>query len=87
MFDPIEYSMCMCSVVSNSVNPWTTHQNPLSVEFSKQEYWNGLPFPTSGHLPDPGIKHMSPTSPALAGILFTIEPPGKPYGYGKTTTR
>jgi len=49
------------------------------MEFSKQEYWNGLPFPTSGHLPDPGIKPMSPASPALAGRLFTIEPPGKPY--------
>ena len=41
----------------------------------QQEYWSGLPFPPPGHLPDPGIK---PTSPALAGGLFTAESPGKP---------
>ena len=69
--------MHVCSVVSNSANPWAiTHQAPLSMEFSKQEYWNGLPFPTSGHLPDPGIKPMSPASPALAGRLFTTGPEG-----------
>ena len=37
-----------------------------------------LPFPTTGHLPDPGIKPASPASPALAGRFFTTEPPGKP---------
>ena len=42
--------------------------------FSRQEYWSGLPFPLPGDLPDPGIE---PTSLALAGGLFTIEPPGK----------
>ena len=48
-----------CSVVSNSVTPWTVvHQVPLefSMEFSRQEYWNGLPFPSPGDLPYPGIK-------------------------------
>ena len=45
------------------------------MEFSRQEYWNGLLFPTPGDLPDPGI---SRASPALAGKFFTIEPPGKP---------
>ena len=51
------------------------HQAPLSMEFSRQEYWNGLLFPTPGDLPDPGI---APASPALAGKSFTTEPPGKP---------
>ena len=46
--------------------------------FSRQEYWNGLPFPPPVDLPDPGIKPMCPVSPALAGGFFTIEPPGKP---------
>ena len=44
--------------------------------YTRQEYWNGLPFHFPGDLPDPGIE---PTSPALAGMLFTTEPPGKPY--------
>ena len=48
---------------------------PLSMEFSRQEYWSGLPFPPSGDLPNPGIK---PLSPALTGGFFTTEPPGKP---------
>ena len=50
-------------------------QASLSVEFSRQEYWSGLPFPTPGDIPDPGIQSVSP---ALAGVLFTTEPPGKP---------
>ena len=48
----------------------------MSMGFSKQEYWSGLPFPSPVDLPDPGIKPMSPVSLALAGILFTTEPPG-----------
>ena len=48
---------------------------PLSMGFSKQEYWGGLPFPTPGDLPDPG---MEPVSPALAGEFFPSEAPGKP---------
>ena len=48
-----------------------SHQAPLSMEFSKQEYWSGLLFPSPGDLPDPGIE---PESPALAGG----DPPGKP---------
>ena len=48
---------------------WTvTHQAPLSMGFSRQEYWSGLPFPPPGHLPDPGIK---PRSPALQAGSFT----------------
>ena len=46
-------------------------QAPLSMEFSRQEYWSGLPFPSPGDLPDPEIKPMSPASPALAGGFFT----------------
>jgi len=48
------------------------------MEFSKQEYWNGLPFPTPGDLPNPGIKPASVAFPALAGRFFTTAPPGKP---------
>ena len=56
--------------------PWTVaHQVPLSMGFSRQEYWHGLPFLSSGDLPNPGNK---PVSPALAGRFFTTEPPGKP---------
>ena len=57
-----------CSVVSNSLAPWTVaRQGPLSMEFSRHEYWSQLPFPTPGDLPRPGIKPMSLASPALAG--------------------
>ena len=45
------------------------------MEFSRQEYWNGLPFPSAGDLPDPGLE---PRSPALQADSFTTEPPGKP---------
>ena len=52
--------------------PWTVaHQAPLPMEFSRQEYWSGLPFPSPGNLPNPGIKSASPISPALAGRFFT----------------
>ena len=51
-------------------------QPPLSMEFSRQEYWSGLPFPSLGDLPHPGIK---PVSPCLAGRFFTTAPPGKPW--------
>ena len=47
------------------------------MEFSRQEYWSGLPFPFPGNLPDPGIEPTSLMSPALAGGFFTTEPPGK----------
>ena len=61
------------------MTPWTVAcQAPLSVlsmEFPRQEYWDGLPFPSLRDLPDPGIEL---TSPSLAGGCFTAEPPGKP---------
>ena len=51
------------SCVQLFATPWTvTCQSPLSIEFSRQEYWSGLPFPSPGYLPDPGIE---PRSPAL----------------------
>ena len=51
---------------------WTVaHQTPLSMGFSRQEHWSGLPFPSSGDLPDPGIEPTSLMSPALAGRFFT----------------
>ena len=53
-----------------------THLGPLSMEFSRQEYWNGLSFLPPGDLPDPETELEFPTSPALAGGIFTTEPPG-----------
>ena len=62
---------CMLSRVQLFVTLWTiSHQAPLSMGFSRQEYWSGLPFPL-GDLPNPGIKPTSLTSPALSGKLFT----------------
>ena len=56
--------------------PWTVaHQAPPSMGFSRQEYWSGLPFPSPGDLPHPGIE---PRSPALQADTLTSEPPGKP---------
>ena len=61
------------SCVQLFVALWTvTHQDPpLSMEFPRQEYWSGLPFPTPEDLPDPGIKPSFLVSPALAGGFFT----------------
>ena len=58
------------------VIPWTVaHQAPPSMEFPRQEYWSGLPFPSPGDLPDPGFE---PGSPALQADAFQSEPPGNP---------
>ena len=57
--------------------PWTvTYQAPPSMGFSRQEYWSGLPFPSPGDLPNPGIE---PGAPALQADALTSEPPGKPF--------
>ena len=74
-----------CSVYSESVShsvvpifatPWTVaHQAPLSIGFSRQEYWSGLPFPSPGDLPNPGIE---PRSLTLQADSSPFEPPGKP---------
>ena len=69
------HAQSLCRV-QLSATPWTVaHQAPLSMGFSRQDYWSGLPFPSPGDLPDPGIQ---PTSPALAGGFLTTVPPGKP---------
>ena len=59
-------AMLSCSVVSDSVTPWTVaHQAPLSMGFSRQGYWVQLPCPPPGYLPDPGIKPTSLTFPIV----------------------
>ena len=71
----LELRSCACSVISimsNSVMLWTVaHQAPLSMGFSRQEYWSGLPCPPSGDLPDSGIKPASLKFPALVDRFFT----------------
>ena len=66
-----------CSVMSSSLRPDKTvaRQAPLSMGFSRQEYWSGLTFPSSGDLLDPGIKPKSPESPALqvAPLLLSLK--------------
>ena len=63
---------CGLSHVQLSATPWTVaHQAPLSMGFSRQEYWSSLPFPPPGNLPDPGIKLISPKSLTLVGRFFT----------------
>ena len=52
---------------------------PLTMEYFKQEYWSGLPFPPPGDLPKLRIKHESPASLALVGRYFSTVPPGKPH--------
>ena len=49
------------------------------MEFSRQEYWSGLPYPPPGDLPEPEIETASPVSPALASGFFATELPGKPF--------
>ena len=64
------------SCVRLFVTPWTlAHQAPLSMEFSRQEYWSGLPHPSPGDLPHTGIE---PGSPAMQADSLLSEPPGKP---------
>ena len=74
---PLCLWMCyLLSCVRLFVTPWTVaHQAPLSMEFSRQEYWSGLPFLSPGDLPNPGIR---PWSPVLQGDSLPSEPPGKP---------
>ena len=65
----------LLSYVQLFMTPWTVAcQAPLIMEFSRQEYQRGLPFPTAGDLPNLGIQPASPDSPALAGGFFTIVP-------------
>ena len=75
--------LCACDQSLNHiwlfVTPWTIAcQCPLSMKFSRQEYWSGLPFPTPGDLLDPRIEPASFASSSLTGEFFTTMPPGKP---------
>ena len=75
--------VCVCTCVLSTVqlfaSPWTVaHQAALSMEFSRQEYRSGLPFPPLGDLPNPEIKPASPVAPAMQGGFFATEPFGKP---------
>ena len=64
--------MHACSVTPDSATLWTVAcQAPLSMGFSRQEYWSGLPCPPPGDLPNPGIEPVSLTPPALAAGFFT----------------
>ena len=63
--------------MSDSATPWTVaYEAPLSMGFSRQEYWSGFPFPSLGDLPNPGIESGSP---ALEADALPSEPPGKSY--------
>ena len=75
MYEHIGYFYISCSVMSDSVTLWAVaHQVPLSMRFSRQEYWSGLPFPSLDGLPDPGIERGFP---ALQADSLLSEPPGK----------
>ena len=70
---------CVLIHVQLFVIPWTVaHQVPLSMGFSRQEYWSVLPFPTPEDLPDPGVELVSLAPPALAGDSLPLAPHGKP---------
>ena len=76
-------SMCVCSVAQSCLDSFATQwtvacQAPLNMEFPRQEYWSGLPFPPPGDLHNPGIEPVPLVPPALAGGFFTTEPLGKP---------
>ena len=67
------------------MTPWTVaHQAPLFMGFPRQEYWNGLPFPSPGDLPNSGIE---PRSPALQTDTLPSEAPGKPYTAKETKNK
>ena len=71
LYNRIQFSSVAQSCLT-LCNPWTVAQQaPLFMGFSREEYWNGLPFLPPGNLPNPGIKLVSPVSPALAGGFFT----------------
>ena len=74
-FIPLKVKVKLLSRVQLLVTPWTVaYQVPLSMGFSRQEDWSGLPFPSPGDLPDPG---MEPGSPALQADALPSEPPEK----------
>ena len=77
----LNWTVCvqLLSCFRHSATPWTeARQAPFSVEFSRQEYWSRLPFPSPGDLPDPGIKPASPTSPASQADSLLLSHWGSP---------
>ena len=89
----VSVSVCVCVCVCTQslshvqlfVTLWTVaYQALLSMGFSRQEYWSGLPCPPPGDLSHPGIEAASLASPALASSFSTTEPPGKPFKEGLT---
>ena len=74
--------VCVCESLNRvqlCMTPWTAVcQAPLSMEFSREEYWRGQPFPSPGDLPDPDIE---PRSPVLQADSLLSKPPGKPTFY------
>ena len=71
LFPPLSFSHCHSGLLFSIL---TTYHAPSSMGFSRQKYWSGLPFPSPGDLPNPGIK---PGSPALQADALPSEPPGK----------
>ena len=72
----VTLKLCVCAQLLSRVwlfvTPWTVaRQGPLSMGFSRQEYWSGLPFPPPGDLPEPRIKPISRASPTVAGGVFS----------------
>ena len=75
LYEGVCVCVCAFSDVCLFATPWTVAlQAPLSMEFSRQEYQNGLPFPTPEDLPDPGIE---PVCPTLTGVSFISAPSGR----------
>ena len=68
----VRVCVCVCDQSYPTLcDPWTlAHQAPLTMRFPRQEYWSWLPFPSPGHLPNPGTEPASLVSPALAGRFF-----------------
>ena len=81
--------MCVCESLSRVqlfATPWTiAHQAPLSMGFSRQEYWSGLPFPPPESLPDPGIEPGSPALLPDSGILKVNRTSGTVCGISQET--
>ena len=73
--EPIFFNLLVAQSCLALATPWAVaHQAPLSMEFSRQEYWSGVPFPSPGNLPNPGIE---PRSPTLQADTLPSEPPEK----------
>ena len=76
LFTWAQWCLTLCDPVD-----YVAHQAPLSMGFSNQEHWSGLPFPPPQDLPDPETEPTSAASPALAGEFSPTEPPGKPLSH------